>query len=616
MPLAHTRTGPLLKKLRTLMSNRKYVPESIQAYIVPSGDAHQSEYIAPCDCRRAFISGFNGSAGTAVITTDKAALWTDGRYFLQAEKQLDENWILMKDGQPNTPTQADWLAKELPVGGKVGVDPCLISAETWSPLKKNLLASGHSIVAVPINLIDLVWEDQPPPPLNPLLTLTEKYTGISWQDKIQKIRDKMQTKKCGALVISALDEIAYLFNLRGSDIEYNPVFFAYAVVTLDNIFLFIDDQKLDAEVKHHLQLNGASSAIQVMSYDKVSEVIKTLVDQVEGKFWISPKCSVALTQCVEKNRLFAQTSPVAVMKAVKNDTEIQGMRSAHIKDAVTLCELFSWLEKQIPTGSVTEISAADKLEEIKGEQEDFISLSFATISSTGPNAAIIHYKPTEESDTVLSTDEIYLCDSGGQYKDGTTDVTRTIHFGSPSDHEKECYTRVLKGHIALASIIFPNETKGHMLDTLARTSLWEVGLDYAHGTGHGVGAFLNVHEGPCGISPRVSAAEIPLEAGMILSDEPGYYEDGKFGVRIENLVLVVKAETKFNFRNKGFLTFEPITLVPMQLKMVEPSLLTEREISWLNEYHTLCREVVGPELKRQGKKEGYEWLMRETETIG
>ncbi|XP_062591961.1 xaa-Pro aminopeptidase 1-like [Saccostrea cucullata] len=616
MPLAHNRTGPLLKKLRTLMSNRKYVPESIQAYIVPSGDSHQSEYIAPCDCRRAFISGFTGSAGTAVITAEKAALWTDGRYFLQAEKQLDENWTLMKDGQPSTPTQADWLAKELPVGGTVGVDPCLISAEAWKPLKKSLQSTGHSIIAVPYNLIDLVWEDQPPPPMNPLLTLSEKYTGMSWPEKIQKVREKMQAKKCGALVISALDEIAYLFNLRGSDIEYNPVFFAYAVVTLENIFLFIDEQKLDTEIKHHLQLNGVSSDLQVMPYDKVGEVIKTLVDQVEGKFWISPKSSVALTHCVDKSRLFAQTSPVAVMKAVKNAKEIQGMRTAHIKDAVTLCELFSWLEKQIPTGAVTEVSAADKLEEIKQEQDDFVSLSFATISSTGPNAAIIHYKPTEESDTVLSTDSIFLCDSGAQYKDGTTDVTRTIHFGVPSSHEKECYTRVLKGHIGLSSIIFPNETKGHMLDTLARTALWEVGLDYAHGTGHGVGAFLNVHEGPCGISPRVSAAEIPLEAGMILSDEPGYYEDGKFGVRIENLVLVVKAETKHNFRNKGFLTFEPLTLVPMQLKMIEPSLLTEKEISWLNDYHTMCRDIVGPELKRQGKKEAYDWMMRETQSIG
>ncbi|XP_062607855.1 xaa-Pro aminopeptidase 1-like [Saccostrea cucullata] len=557
MPLAHNRTGPLLKKLRTLMSNRKYVPESIQAYIVPSGDSHQSEYIAPCDCRRAFISGFTGSAGTAVITTEKAALWTDGRYFLQAEKQLDENWTLMKDGQPSTPTQADWLAKELPVGGTVGVDPCLISAEAWKPLKKSLQSTGHSIIAVPYNLIDLVWEDQPPPPMNPLLTLSEKYTGMSWPEKIQKVREKMQAKKCGALVISALDEIAYLFNLRGSDIEYNPVFFAYAVVTLENIFLFIDEQKLDTEIKHHLQLNGVSSDLQVMPYDKVGEVIKTLVDQVEGKFWISPKSSVALTHCVDKSRLFAQTSPVAVMKAVKNATEIQGMRMAHIKDAVTLCELFSWLEKQIPTGSVTEVSAADKLEEIKQEQDDFVSLSFATISSTGPNAAIIHYK-------------IFLSDY----------------------------------------------STSHMLDTLARTALWEVGLDYAHGTGHGVGAFLNVHEGPCGISPRVSAAEIPLEAGMILSDEPGYYEDGKFGVRIENLVLVVKAETKHNFRNKGFLTFEPLTLVPMQLKMIEPSLLTEKEISWLNDYHTMCRDIVGPELKRQGKKEAYDWMMRETQSIG
>lgn len=602
------------------MKNSAHVTEPINAYIVPSGDAHQSEYIAPCDCRRAFVSGFDGSAGTAVITESQAALWTDGRYFLQAAEQLDSNWTLMKDGLPDTPSQGDWLSKVLPVGGRVGVDPFLMSTEVWRPLSKLLKSNGHSLVPVTENLVDLTWDDQPAPPNNAIIILDQSYTGITWQEKVKKIREKMVEKKAEALVVTALDEIAYLFNMRGSEIEYNPVFFAYAVITIDSVNLFIDDKKLDTKVEHHLKINISEDAstvtVTVRPYQSVKEFVADLPRMVSGKIWLSEKSSFGIVNAVPKNRRFTNPSPIAAMKAVKNATEIAGMRRAHIKDAVTLCEFFSWLEKNVHFGNITEVSAAEKLEEIKQDQEDYISLSFATISSTGPDGAIIHYHPSPETDKTLSTEELYLCDSGAQYKDGTTDVTRTMHFGTPSQYEKECFTRVLKGHINLCSVIFPNGVKGHMLDTLARTALWDVGLDYLHGTGHGVGSFLNVHEGPCGISQRVSLQDVNLEEGMILSDEPGYYEDGKFGVRIENLALITKCDTKYNFRNKGYLTFEPITLVPIQLKMVDAALLTQKEIDWLNDYHTICREVVGAELQRQGKKEAYEYLLRETELIG
>lgn len=614
-------TTKIVTKLRELMKNSKYVgSEKINAYIIPSGDAHQSEYIAPCDCRRMYVTGFTGSAGTAVITENKAALWTDGRYYLQAEKQMDSNWTLMKDGLSDTPSQAEWLTKELPVGGRVGVDPYLMSNDTWKPLHQHLKKSGRSIVPVPQNLVDLVWDDRPPPPNNALLVLTENYTGKKWQEKIVKIREKLKEKKCGALVVTALDEVAYLFNLRGSDIQFNPVFFSYAVVTMDNAHLFIDDAKLDKAVRQHLQVNGVkeseSTQVTLEPYDTIGQFVSALPDKVQGKIWISGKSSYGLTNAIPKDRRHEQASPVAEMKAVKNAVEIEGMRRAHIKDAVTLCEYFSWLEKEVPKGTVTEVSGAEKLEEIKRGQEDYISLSFDTISSTGEHGAVIHYKPTEETDRKLSTEEMYLCDSGAQYKDGTTDVTRTMHFGTPTDYEKECFTRVLKGYINLNTVIFPNGVKGHMLDTLARTALWDVGLDYLHGTGHGVGSFLNVHEGPCGISPKVSLADVPLEEGMILSDEPGYYEDGKFGCRVENLVLVTKAETTYNFKKKGYLTFEPITLVPIQMKMVDPKLLTEKEMNWINDYHSKCRDIVGNELKKQGKTAAYEWLMRETEVMG
>ncbi|XP_046542342.1 xaa-Pro aminopeptidase 1-like [Haliotis rubra] len=558
-------TTASLSKLRALMKNISYVNEPIHAYIVPTGDAHQSEYVADCDTRRAYISGFTGSAGTAIVTESKAALWTDGRYFLQAERQLDNNWTLMKTGLKDTPTQAEWLVKELPTEGRVGVDPFLFSVEQWKPLSKELKSNGHNLVQVSQNLVDMVWEDRPPPPNNPLLVLGQEYTGQTWQEKVKRVREKLHSKQATAIVVTALDEIAWLFNLRGSDIQYNPVFFSYSVITFDGVY---------------------------------------------------EKSSYALVSLIPKVRITIPPSPVAAFKAVKNTVEIQGMRRAHIKDAVAVCEFFHWLEKDLSNGTITEVSAADKLEDFRRQQEDFVSLSFDTISSIGPDGAIIHYKPSAETDKPITSDQIYLCDSGAQYRDGTTDITRTVHFGCPTKYEQECFTRVLKGHINLSRTVFPNEVKGHNLDTLARVALWEVGLDYLHGTGHGVGAFLNVHEGPCGISPRVSLSEIPLEEGMILSDEPGYYEDGKFGVRLESLVLVVKADTKYNFKKKGFLTFEPITLVPIQTKLIDPSLLAEQEIDWLNEYHMRCREVVGAELKKQGKLKVLDWLIRETEQLG
>ncbi|XP_048237381.1 xaa-Pro aminopeptidase 1-like [Haliotis rufescens] len=614
-------TTAILSKLRALMKNISYVNEPIHAYIIPTGDAHQSEYVADCDTRRAYISGFTGSAGTAIVTESKAALWTDGRYFLQAEKQLDSNWTLMKTGLKDTPTQAEWLVKELPTEGRVGVDPFLFSVEQWKPLAKELKSNGHSLVQVSQNLVDMVWEDRPPPPNNPLLVLAQEYTGQTWQEKVKRVREKLHSKQATAIAITALDEIAWLFNLRGSDIQYNPVFFSYSVITFDGVYLFIDESKVDKAVTQHLELKGAvnsdgSLSVEIHPYEDMKSFVACLAETCDGKIWISEKSSYALVSLIPKLNRLTSPSPVAAFKAVKNDVEIQGMRRAHIKDAVAVCEFFHWLEKDVSHGTVTEVSAADKLEGFRRQQEDFVSLSFDTISSIGADAAIIHYKPSAESNKPITSDQIYLCDSGAQYRDGTTDITRTVHFGSPTKYEQECFTRVLKGHINLSRTVFPNDVKGHNLDTLARLSLWEAGLDYLHGTGHGVGAFLNVHEGPCGISPRVSLSEIPLEEGMILSDEPGYYEDGKFGVRIESLVLVVKADTQYNFRKKGYLTFEPITLVPIQTKLIDPSLLTEQEIDWLNEYHTRCREVIGAELKKQGKLKVLDWLIRETEQLG
>uniref|UniRef100_A0A673JEM3 Xaa-Pro aminopeptidase 1 n=1 Tax=Sinocyclocheilus rhinocerous TaxID=307959 RepID=A0A673JEM3_9TELE len=590
-------TVELLRQLRQAMKNSKYITEPIQAYIIPSGDAHQSEYIAPCDCRREFICGFNGSAGTAIVTEQHAALWTDGRYFLQASQQMDNNWTLMKMGLKETPSQEDWLVSILPENSKVGVDPWIIAADQWKNMSKALSSAGHSLVAVQDNLIDTIWEDRPAPPSTKLITLGLKYTGLTWQDKVTALRGKMAERKISWFVVTALDEIAWLFNLRGSDIEYNPVFFAYAIIGISNIKLFVDSKRLlDPAVQEHLELDSPSKpelTIQCFPYESVYTELQAVCAALapKEKMWICDKASCALTQVIPKSHRSAiPYTPLCLAKAVKNPTEIQAMKMAHIKDAVALCELFAWLEKEIPKGTVTEISVADKAEELRSQQRDFVGLSFPTISSVGPNGAIIHYR------------------------DGTTDVTRTVHFGTPTDYEKECFTYVLKGHIAVSAAVFPNGTKGHLLDSFARAALWDSGLDYLHGTGHGVGCFLNVHEGPCGISYKTFADE-PLEAGMIVSDEPGYYEDGSFGIRIENVVLVIPAKTKYNYRNRGSLTFEPLTLVPIQLKMINTDLLTQKEHDWVNDYHKKCRETIGAELKRQGRKESLDWLIRETQPI-
>lgn len=614
-------TTELLRQLRQTMKTSRSISDPIQAYIVPSGDAHQSEYIAPCDCRREFISGFDGSAGTAIVTEQNAAMWTDGRYFLQAAQQMDSNWTLMKMGLKDTPTQEDWLISVLPEGSKVGVDPFIIQTDQWKSMSLALKNAGHLLVPVQENLIDAIWTDHPERPCQPLITLGLNYTGVSWQDKILALRAKMAERKASWIVLTALDEVAWLFNLRGSDVEYNPVFFAYAIVGTDTIRLFINgDRLVDPAVRHHLLLDSSPPAelrIQLEPYESVLSALQGICAALspKEKVWISDKASYALSETIPKTqRYLSSYTPICLSKAVKNVREIEGMRRAHVKDAVALCEFFNWLEKEIQKDTVTEITASDKAEEFRSQQEDFVSLSFATISSSGPNAAIIHYKPVTETNRKLSVKEIFLLDSGAQYKDGTTDVTRTVHFGTPADYEKECFTYVLKGHIAVSSAVFPNGIKGHLLDSFARAALWESGLDYLHGTGHGVGSFLNVHEGPCGISYKTFADE-PLEAGMILSDEPGYYEDGSFGIRIENLVLVVPATTKYNFRERGSLTFEPITLVPIQTKMINVDLLTQKEVNWVNDYHKKCRDIVGAELEKQGRHGALQWLIKETQPI-
>ncbi|KAH8411123.1 hypothetical protein KR222_003846 [Zaprionus bogoriensis] len=607
-------TTQKLSKLRELMRCAgPGTATEISAYVVPSDDAHQSEYQCAHDERRAFISGFTGSAGTAVVTFDKALLWTDGRYYQQAEKELDANWTLMKDGLATTPSIGSWLGKNLPKGSAVGVDARLFSYRVAKTIEKELNSADCSLVGIGSNLIDEVWGDeQPPRTSNKIITLKLDFAGEKIATKWGKVREQMKLFNSSTLIVSALDEIAWFLNLRGSDIDYNPVFFAFLVVTHDDITLFADSSKLPENFESHQSENGVK--ISVQPYESIGDRVRQIADDAKGKVWISPTSSLYLNSLVPKTARHQEITPIALLKAIKNDKEIEGFVNSHIRDGVALCQYFAWLEDVIARGEpVDEISGADKLESFRKSKEHYMGLSFTTISSSGPNGSVIHYHPAEATNRPINDKEVYLCDSGAQYLDGTTDVTRTLHFGNPSDFQKETYTRVLKGQLALGSTVFPTKIKGQVLDVLARKSLWDVGLDYGHGTGHGVGHFLNVHEGPMGVGFRLMPDDPGLQANMFISNEPGFYKDGEFGIRIEDIVQIVPAKTKHNFASRGALTFKTITMCPKQTKMIIKELLSEQEIALLNNYHQLVWDTLSPLLAQDAFT--LAWLKKETSPL-
>ncbi|KAI5208566.1 hypothetical protein E4T39_01371 [Aureobasidium subglaciale] len=572
-------TTERLTQLRELMKRNK-----VDIYIVPSEDSHQSEYIAPADARR-------GSAGTAVITQEKAALATDGRYFNQAEKQLDSNWTLLKQGLQDVPTWQEWSAEQSEGGKTVGVDPTTITAPDARKLSEKIKKKGgKDLVAVKENLVDSVWGSaRPARPNEKVDVLTLDFAGKKFQDKIDDLRKDLDKKKSAGFVVSMLDEVAWLYNLRGSDIPYNPVFFSYALISPTTTTLYIDDSKLTAAAKTHL------SGVEVRPYDAIFTDMEAFSSNSTGesKYLVSNKASWALYQALGgEDKVDFVRSLIGDAKAIKNETEMKGMRECHIRDGAALSEFFAWLEDQLINEKATldEVEAADKLESIRSKHKHFVGLSFDTISSTGANAAVIHYKPEPGACSVIDPKAVYLCDSGAQYYDGTTDTTRTMHFGEPTDMERKAYTLVLKGHIALDNVKFPKGTTGYAIDVLARQFLWAEGLDYRHGTGHGVGSFLNVHEGPIGIGTRVAYSEVPLAVGNVISNEPGYYEDGAFGIRIENMFMVTEKKTTHQFGDKAYLGFEHVTMTPMCRKLTDESLLSSTEKEWLNDYHSKVYE--------------------------
>ncbi|KAL4254344.1 putative Xaa-Pro aminopeptidase P [Abortiporus biennis] len=602
-----------LQALRDYMAKKEY---DVTALVIPSEDQHFSEYIAQCDERRAFISGFNGSAGCAVVTLKDAFLFTDGRYFLQAEKQLDNNWTLMKQGLPDVPTWQEYLSKNLENQSRIGIDATLFTAVDAETIQTSLKPKESHLVSLPHNLVDLIWHDRPPRPANKVIPLDLKYAGEAHEDKIARVRAELKKKNYKAMVVTMLDEVAWLFNLRGSDIDFNPVFFAYAVVTEEKVVLFVNPSQIDDTVRKHL-----GPSIEIKPYDAFFSYLKGLGSDLDlskdAQVLLGDKTSLAVAEAIGrvstriiKDHVAIARSPVADMKSIKNEVEIEGFRQCHIRDGSALIRYFAWLEEQLNNGvTLSESEAADVLEKYRSELDLFKGLSFTTISSTGPNAAIIHYSPDPNDCATIRKDQVYLCDSGAQFYDGTTDTTRTWHFGTPTPEEKRAFTRVLQGHIAIDNAIFPNGTTGYVIDSWARRALWEDGLDYRHGTGHGVGHFLNVHEGPQGIGVRIAYNSTSLKPGMTVSNEPGYYEDGKYGIRIENVVIVRKVETRNNFGNKGFLGFEHVTMCPIHKNLIEKDLMTAAEWKWLNDYHKEVYEKVSPLLK--GDERALKWLEKE-----
>ena len=544
---------------------REYLRKNgLNAFIFPSTDPHQGEYVPEHWMTRQWISGFDGSAGTAVVTLSDAALWTDSRYFIAAEEQLKETpFQLMKDGLAETPSIAEWLCNQLTEGEMVGIDGNVFTTTEIEEMESAFAKAGIKL-RTDLDPAETLWTNRPPIPKNKVEIQPLEFAGESAESKIERVRQALREQKDEGLVISQLDEIAWLLNLRGSDVHCNPVFVSYVLLTQNDVTLFIDCEKLDETVQNYLKNIG----VKVLPYGKPSFESKA-------------------------------SNPIPAMKSIKNHAEIEGFRRAMIRDGVAMVKFLRWLKPAVEAGKETEISIDKKLTALRAEQDLYRGLSFDTIAAYGPHGAIVHYEATPETDVVLEPKGLLLLDSGAQYQDGTTDITRTIALGTLTDEERLDYTLVLKGHIRLALTKFPDGISGTQIDALARYAMWQHGINFGHGTGHGVGSYLCVHEGPHQI--RHTWKPAPLHAGMTVTNEPGIYRQGKHGVRIENTMLIVEAgETEFG----KFLRLEPLTLCPIDLTPVVWELMTPEEITYLNTYHKKVYDELSPYLTEEEKQ----WL--------
>lgn len=587
-----------LSALRKFMETRH-----LDAFIVPSTDPHLSEYPPKrWECRK-WITGFTGSAGTAVITMKQAGVWTDSRYFLQAAQQLEgTGFDLFKMGMPETPDMIDWIVEQVGNGGKVGIDGMVYATSEAKTLKNKLESKGIAL-ETRFDPFEEIWKDRPEIPKNKIFTLPKEITGESTKNKIKRIVEEIEKAGAEGIVIATLDAVAWTFNIRGNDVEYNPVAVAYGYVSKNESVLFIDPDKLTPPIASELQSQGVKTANYNHIFDYIEELPeKTTICVTESKInytlyqHFSARCKV-----------IDLPSPIDLMKSMKNETELNGFRRAMVKDGIALTRFYMWLEKTVPTGTVTEMTIAEKLREFRSQQEQYMGESFGTIAGYAAHGAIVHYSATPESNSIIEPRGLLLIDSGAQFMHGTTDITRTVALGEIAPQMKSDYTKVLKGHIALATAIYPEGTRGSQLDILARKPLWDNCETYWHGTGHGIGHFLNVHEGPQNI--RTEENPTPLKQGMVTSNEPGIYRTDQYGIRIENLVVTQEYKKTEDFGT--FYHFETLTLCPIDTKPIKTERLTEKEKTWLNNYHRMVYDKLQHHLNEEEKA----WLKEKTKAI-
>ncbi len=600
--------APIAARLAAL--RHEMAAAGLDFYLVPSSDAHQSEYLPACWQRRAFITGFTGSMGSAVVARDPAVgawLWADSRYWLQAENELDPaSYDLMRQGDTDVPSIPRFLARQAE-GQVVGFDPRLHTPAEADALRQALAPVGASLTPVD-NLIDRVWPDRPAVPENPITPWPAAHSGRSLAEKLAHLRDALRAEGADHLVVATLDELAWTFDIRGSDVDFNPVVIAWGLVSVDApSTLFVAPSKLTDATRKHLDAAG----VDLSTYDDFGHALArlegtVLVDKDNSNQWILD-CLAASPATVKTTR-----SPVQLARAKKHAAEQNGMREAHLRDAVAVTRFLTWLESNWK--GLDEVTAADRLEGFRKQNDHFQGLSFDTIAGFGPHGAIVHYRADDTSKSSIDDSTLFLLDSGAQYIDGTTDITRTLHLGTPTAAQREHYTRVLRGHLALGRAIFPKGTTGTHLDAFARAPLWEVGLNYGHGTGHGVGCFLSVHQGPHRVSPALN--DVGLEPGMVLSNEPGLYFAGEYGIRIENLVLVMPRLDKSDQHPMGpFYAFDDLTLVPYCRRLIDTALLTPAEVAQVNAYHDRVRAALTPLLTASAFSDAaatLAWLERET----
>jgi Xaa-Pro aminopeptidase len=592
-------SGPRLAALRTELARR-----GLTGFIVPRSDRHQNEYVPASEQRLAWLTGFSGSAGIAIVLMERALLFVDGRYTLQAREQVDTSLFTIEHLVETPPDR--WIEENLTAGDRIGYDPWLHTVEGAERLGKACAAAGATLVAVEPDLIDAIWADRPAPPLGAVTLHDVRFAGEAAEDKLARIRAEVAKLRADALVVSDPHAVAWTFNIRGADVAHTPLPLAFAVVPqAGRPSLYVDGRKLSNKVRNHLE-----ALADVREPSDFVGALEALGRQKQTVRLDQATAADALARLITSHggKVTRGACPIALMKAVKNEIEIAGARAAHIRDGAAVTRFLAWFDREAPRGKLTEIDAVAALESFRRDTGLLKDISFPTIAGAGPDGAIVHYRVTTQSNRVVAPGELFLIDSGGQYEDGTTDITRTIAVGAPTAEMRDRFTRVLKGHIAIARAIFPEGTTGAQLDSFARQFLWAQGLDFDHGTGHGVGSYLSVHEGPARISKLGTAA---LKPGMILSNEPGYYKAGAYGIRIENLVLVVAA-APVPGAEKPLNAFETLTLAPIDRRLIAPELLTSEETAWLDRYHARVVEALSPLLDADSRA----WLTAAARPLG